>query len=620
MRTAGFRIAATYGFGAALAAVVAAGPVLVTDVRAEDGPLILEVPHAEANAPAPAGPPTVATALPPPPPALPATAAVPEESDEPLTTGIDEEPAVAPPPATPVFVAPVPVTGPLDLPAVLGFDPSHAALAGIDRPALQRFYAQTGGARLWTGDGRLAALVPAVTGLIADAGAEGLDPARYPLGLIAALFAGQADGTAEVLLSDTLIRYVADRNGAGLATVRLPVDMRELGAPVDAASLAARALATPDPVAALAATGPQDPGYLALKSLLAEYRDLAAAGGWPVVAAEGAKISPGDYDSRLIAIRARLMLADGAGVTAGRADHYDPALIAAVKHFQLRHGLKDDGVIGRQTLAHLSATVEDRIAQILVNMERRRQLLPDLGPNRIIVNIPEFMLRYYEDGVLAMVTPVVVGRTKRKTPLLESRVTNIVLNPPWRVPARNAGEDIVRKQINDPTYLQSHGYTVYFGDEPVDPTTIDWTQVPRSRSIPYRLKQAPGNGNSLGRIKINFKNDYAVYLHDTPDKHLFRRDMRALSSGCVRVQDPFALGARLLRDVPRWDRERIDAFIARSTETVYVTVVHDIGVRLTYVTAWVDEQGQPQFREDLYGIDGRIARGLNRPVRLADAL
>ncbi|MDD3799969.1 MAG: L,D-transpeptidase family protein, partial [Novosphingobium sp.] len=447
-----------------------------------------------------------------------------------------------------------------------------------------------------------------------------LDPARYPLGLIAALRGEGTAGAYEVLLSDTLIRYVADRNGAGLATVRLPVDMRELGRPVDAAAIAARALMATDPVAALAVTGPQDAGYLALKHLLGDYRALAAAGGWPAVPDGGAKIEPGAYDSRIPAIRARLAVTDGAVPVTEHANRYDQALVAAVQRFQLRHGLKDDGVIGKLTLQHLGTSVESRIRQILVNMERRRQQLNDLGPNRIIVNIPEFTLRYYEEGELALVMPVVIGRTQRKTPLLESKVTNVVLNPPWSVPARNAGEDIVRKQINDPNYLQAHGYTVYFDGQPVDPSTIDWTQVPRSRSIPYRLRQAPGAGNSLGRLKINFKNDYAVYLHDTPDKHLFNRDMRALSSGCVRVKDPFELGARLLRDVPRWDRARMDSYVAGSTATIFVTVVHDIGVRLTYVTAWVDDAGTAQFRDDLYGIDRRIADGLSRPAILADAL
>ncbi|MFZ2868492.1 L,D-transpeptidase family protein, partial [Zavarzinia sp.] len=401
---------------------------------------------------------------------------------------------------------------------------------------------------------------------------------------------------------------------------RLPVDMREVGAPVDGAMLAAVVSASADPVAALMAIGPGDPGYLALKALLADYRAIAAAGGWAAVPSDGPKIEPGAYDGRIPAIRARLAATDGAMADSAQPNHYDAGLETAVKRFQTRHGLKSDGVIGKQTLEHLAKPVEYRIRQILVNMERKRQRLDDLGPNRIIVNIPEFTLRYWEDGVIAFETPVVIGRQERKTPLLQSKVTNVVLNPPWSVPARNAGEDIVRKQINDPNYLIDHGYTVYFNGEPIDPTTVDWTQVPRSRSIPYRLRQAPGDGNSLGRLKINFKNDYAVYLHDTPDKHLFTRDYRALSSGCVRVRDPLALGARLLRDVPGWSRERMDTTLASSTSTIFVTVKHDIGVRLTYVTAWVDGDGTVQFRQDLYGIDSRIDKGLGRPVMVASGL
>jgi len=615
MRTAGAFTLAALSLGLAVA-----GPTMgaraegVTPV--ESGPLIITPDVAPAPV-VPVHPPAVATAVPVPAPALPA-AAEPNagESDEPRTTGIDEDdPASADAPAVAATPAPA-LPGGATLESAFGFDPARAGT--IDRAAVDSFYAQVGIAPLWTGNGRLASAVQPLANLMAGAGEEGLNPARYPLGTLAALLAEGGLGTYEVLFTDTLIRYLADRHGAGLAAVRLPVDMRQLGAPVDAVALLVAAVQGPDPVATIAASGPQDAEYGALKKLLADYRNLSANGGWPAVSTGGAKIEPGAYDARIPAIRARLAVTDGAGPAVGGANHYDPALVAAVKRFQTRHGLKADGVIGKLTLENMAVSVDGRIRQILVNLERKRQQLADLGPNRIIVNVPEFTLRYYEEGALALTVPVVIGRKERKTPLLESKVTTLVVNPPWSVPARNAGEDIVRKQINDPTYLQAHGYTVYYGGQPVDPATIDWTQVPRSRSIPYRLRQAPGAGNSLGRLKINFKNDYAVYLHDTPDKHLFARDMRALSSGCVRVQDPFTLGARLLRDVPGWDRSRMDGLVASSTQTVHVSVVHDIGVRLTYVTAWVDGDGTVQFRDDLYGIDDRIFKGLARPVLIAE--
>lgn len=577
------------------------------------GPLILT--------PTPAITAAVAPPLPSPPVEDASTVLAPPatETDEPRTTGIDDDPVPPAPVAAPAVVAPVLPQG-ASLEAIFGFEPARLGATPIARVEVERFYAAAGLAPLWTGQGRLAAFVPALSAVIADAGAEGLDPAAFPLAALAGLRAEGAAGTFEILFTDTLIRYAAERGGARLAGVRLPVDMREVGAPVDGAALAAVVAASADPVAALKAIGPQDADYLALRKLLADYRAIAAAGGWAAVPSDGPKIEPGNYDARIPAIRARLSATDGVVASSAHPLHYDGALEAAVKRFQTRHGLKSDGVIGKLTFEHMSKPVEYRIRQILVNMERKRQRLDDLGPNRIIVNIPEFTLRYWEDGVVVFETPVVIGRQERKTPLLQSKVTNVVLNPPWSVPARNAGEDIVRKQINDPNYLIDHGYTVYFNGEPIDPTTVDWTQVPRSRSIPYRLRQAPGDGNSLGRLKINFKNDYAVYLHDTPDKHLFARDYRALSSGCVRVRDPLALGARLLRDVPGWSRERMDTTLASSTSTIFVTVKHDIGVRLTYVTAWVDGDGTVQFRQDLYGIDSRIDKGLGRPVMVAGDL
>jgi murein L,D-transpeptidase YcbB/YkuD len=629
MRTVGAIAAAALSLGVAGAAVIGGGVFVAgltvpgqaaAQTAAEQAPPVFLPPATSAEVPLVA-----------PQEAADTDSAVADAPDDgaPDADGVEQavtpEPVVVPP-ATAAETPPaaiVPLTVErlppgVTLETALAFEPTRLGATGWSRPDVERFYGVVGVAPLWTGAGRLAAAVPAVTALIADAGAEGLDARAYPLAQLEALQAEGATGTFEVLFTDTVMKYAADRSGARLASVRLPVDMRELGRPVDSVALLVGVVNQADTAAVLAALGPQDSEYAALKALLASYRTVAAAGGWAVVPAGGAKIEPGAVDSRIPAIRARLVSTDGAAAAAEKPNHYDPLLVEAVKHFQARHGLKADGVIGKLTLEHMAKPVEYRIGQILVNMERKRQQLDDLGPNRIVVNIPEFTLRYYEDGLLNIETQVVVGRDARKTPLLQSMVTNVVLNPPWSVPAKLAGEDIVRKQINDPNYLTDHGFTIYgSGGEVVDPTTVDWTQVPRSRSIPYRMRQRPGAGNSLGRMKINFNNNYAVYLHDTPDKHLFARDMRALSSGCVRVRDPFSLGARLIRDVPGWDRARMDSTIASTTSTIFVNVVHSIGVRLTYVTAWVDAAGNAQFRQDLYGIDERIQKGLGRPILLA---
>ncbi|MDD3447097.1 MAG: hypothetical protein PHS60_16965, partial [Zavarzinia sp.] len=219
MRTAGIFNAAIAGLGLALTATAGSGALRAEESSIDaTGPLVIEAPAPEI--PPPAAPtvaaPTVATALPAPVPALPAAADT-GESDEPLTTGIDEEappaPATIAPAPTPAVAEPAETAATVDLATALGFDPNHAALQGIDSPAVERFYTMTGRHPLWTADGALAATAPAVLALIGDAGAEGLDPARYPLGLIAALRGEGAAGAYEVLLSDTLIRYVADRNG-----------------------------------------------------------------------------------------------------------------------------------------------------------------------------------------------------------------------------------------------------------------------------------------------------------------------------------------------------------------------------------------------------------------------
>lgn len=507
-----------------------------------------------------------------------------------------------------------------DLEGRLGFRPE--ALAGIpwSPGAVKRFYGLVGGAGpIWTGAGRDAAAVPAVLDVMARAAEEGLDPADYPLGTIKRLLAAGEAPAAEVLITDAVIRYAADRTGARLATVRLPPDMRELGPASDAVRLAADAALSAAPAAALSALGPQDAGYVGLRQLLARYRQIARAGGWPSLASDGPKIEPGQVDPRVTLIRKRLSLTDGVPATAPQPgdSYYDPALRAAIERFQARHGLTPDGVIGKNTLRELGREVDFRIRQIIVNMERRRQRLDADGPDGIVVNIPEFALRYWEKGTLVLKTKVIVGRVSRKSPLLSSRVSSVIINPTWTVPSKLAGEDIVRHVLENPNYIEEHGFTIYSGwgedAEIIDPATIDWTMMPRNKSFPFRLRQRPGADNSLGVLKINFANKYAVYMHDTPDRHLFTKELRAISSGCVRVMNPLDLVEHLLAGTA-WRRDRIESRIGG--ELTWIGVNRDIPVRFTYVTAWVDDKGLAQFRDDLYGIDQRIASSLGHPVRI----
>ncbi|WHS97487.1 MAG: putative L,D-transpeptidase YcbB [Pantoea stewartii] len=288
---------------------------------------------------------------------------------------------------------------------------------------------------------------------------------------------------------------------------------------------------------------------------------------------------------------------------------YDDNLVAAVKRFQQWQGLDADGAIGPRTREWLNVSPQQRAALLALNIQRLR-LLPDDMHNGIMVNIPNYSLNYYNNGTRVLTSRVIVGRPDRKTPLMRSALNNVVLNPPWNVPTTLVRQDIIPKVKQDPTYLYKHGYTLLSGwsadAEVIDPTMIDWSMVSAS-SFPYRIRQAPGQTNSLGRFKFNMPSSDAIYLHDTPNHNLFQRDIRALSSGCVRVNKASELAGILLQDVG-WNDARISGTLKQG-DTRYVPIRHRIPVNLYYLTAWVADDGKTQFRTDIYNYDNTARSG-----------
>ena len=247
-------------------------------------------------------------------------------------------------------------------------------------------------------------------------------------------------------------------------------------------------------------------------------------------------------------------------------------------------------------------------------MERQRWVPSDLGPRHLRVNIPAFELEAVSDGRVVKTMRVVVGRTKRPTPVLSGRMTYLELNPYWHVPPRIARKDILPKVLADPDYLLQKGFRV-FSDwtakaRELDPNEIDWTQVSQRR-FPYKLRQDPAAFNALGQVKFIFPNEHSIYLHDTPAKALFKKERRSFSSGCVRVAEPRELAALLLEDRQSWDRERIAAAFD-ALEPKVVRLGTPMAVHLQYWTAWVDGADRVHFREDIYQRDHDLLRALER--------
>ncbi|WP_431222931.1 L,D-transpeptidase [Serratia sp. L9] len=292
-----------------------------------------------------------------------------------------------------------------------------------------------------------------------------------------------------------------------------------------------------------------------------------------------------------------------------RDNRYTEDLVEAVKRFQTWQGLTPDGVIGTRTREWLNVSPQMRASLLALNIQRLR-ILPGHVDTGIMVNIPNYSLTYYLNGNEVLSSRVIVGRPSRKTPLMSSALNNVVVNPPWNVPTKLIREDIVPKAMHDASYFQRHGYRVFSGwsndAEVIDPAMIDWSMI-SPRNFPYRIQQAPGTSNSLGRFKFNMPSSDAIYLHDTPNHGLFQKDIRALSSGCVRVNKASDLANMLLQDAG-WNNTRVSSTLKQGN-TTYVNIRQHIPVQLYYLTAWVSEDGKPQFRTDIYNYDATVRSG-----------
>jgi murein L,D-transpeptidase YcbB/YkuD len=294
-------------------------------------------------------------------------------------------------------------------------------------------------------------------------------------------------------------------------------------------------------------------------------------------------------------------------------DEFDGSLERAVYQFQLRHGLQADGIAGPETLATMNIPIDQRIGQIRANMERLRWISRQLPKEYLLVDIAGFSVKQYSDGKENWSTRAVVGKPFRATPVFRSSMTHIVLNPSWTVPPTILAEDFLPLFRVDSTQLKKKNLSVIdnSGHE-VDPATIDWTSATR-KNFRYQLRQRPGPGNALGRIKFMFPNDYFVYLHDTPSKNLFGSSSRAYSSGCIRIEKPLELATLLLQKNNGWNYQRLLSALGNG-QTRTIKLDWQIPVLLMYFTAEALDENRILFRNDLYNRDRTIIDALDRPL------
>jgi murein L,D-transpeptidase YcbB/YkuD len=419
----------------------------------------------------------------------------------------------------------------------------------------------------------------------------------------------------DVLLSEAFVRaaynlYVgkvdAERLDANINFTR-PIEIE------DPASLLFNAISAAEIGLLFDKMRPQNIRYDWLKSALKRYRDYAAAVGWATVA-EGKTLKLGQNDSRVAQVRARLKVTGEytGEFTPTAPDNFDPELVAAVKSFQKRHGLEVDGAVGPVTRAALNVSVEERIDQIRVNLERQRWIMHEAYDEFLIVDIAGFQVYWVKDDEVIWQEQVQVGKEYTQTPLFKDNIRYLEINPTWTIPPGIMRRSILPALKKDPNFLDKKGYLLLTQDgERINPKTIDWQSI---KTMPYIVRQPPGPDNALGLVKFMFPNPHFVFLHDTNHREFFDRTGRAFSSGCVRVQNPFDLAERLLADQDSWDRKQIDAVVASGKNT-RVNLNRPMRIIIAYLTARSDGQ-RVFFNSDVYDRDEAVLSALDGDFRV----
>jgi len=341
----------------------------------------------------------------------------------------------------------------------------------------------------------------------------------------------------------------------------------------------------------------------ALAGAIAMYEEIVAGGGWPELPPK--KLSKGAKGPHVETLRQRLV-AEGYlpfdSLNAEPADVYDDEIVAAVKAFQINHGVAPTGAVGERTLAELNITAEARLFTLHENWPRISTYMQNLGPRYILVNIPSAQLETVEQGRVFSRHNIVAGKLDRPSPTLASTVSDIVFNPFWIAPASIVERDILPKYFEDPTYLDQMNMRILDGvDGPeIDPATVDWAMTAPDR---YVFRQDPGDNNALATVKINFPNTHMVYMHDTPYREMFGGNARYESSGCVRIDQVSTVVNWILDGQDGFNNTRYELLTA-SGEPYKMNVQNPPDVRWMYLTAWATEDGAVNFRPDIYGLDG----------------
>jgi L,D-transpeptidase YcbB len=486
----------------------------------------------------------------------------------------------------------------------------------LARPrAVGRFYERRRSQPAWLD--HAGQVLAAIDGVRAD----GLDPADYHRAAIQHMVEARPTGqvTAEreaaldVLLADAAAHMADDLHYGRVrpAEVNLQwnADPRDDAPPLDS-TLAAIANAG----SVRKAIDDQRPDHFIYRGLVAELerlRAIEARGGWPVVP-RGRAIRPGAADPRVPLVRHRLAIS-GESNDGARADslRYDTRLAQAVVRFQARHRIDTTGVIDHATVDAMNVSVQDRIDQVRVNLERARWVLGGLGSDFMLVNLPAFKAYLIRGNRNAWESRTQIGEEAMQTPTFRARIRTIVFNPDWTVPPTILGKEILEDMRGGRNVIDEKGLVITdASNNVVDPSSIDWSAVTPDQ-FPYTIRQPAGDDNALGKVKFLFPNKYAIYLHDTPNRQLFEADRRTFSHGCIRIEHPLELAALLLQGQHDWSPGRIEQVVA-SDSTRGVALEHPLPILIVYWTVSVGASGEVRYAQDIYGLDPPLLAALDR--------
>lgn len=496
------------------------------------------------------------------------------------------------------------------------------------RLPVERFYAHRDYQPVWTDSASVAALIAGLNELVQD----GLNPDHYAVGsLMEAFERSQAAGASaqlafELQASQALLQALDDLNRGQLNPRQLSSQW-DAERPARGYSMArvVEAVNQTDIAAALDQARPDTPAYRQLKAAYADFQSRASHSSVPYLDRRDASLRLGDQHDDVLTLRRRLthwgeshLLAANPeaypqiGAAAPGQRQFDASLAAAVKRFQRRHLLEDDGVVGEQTRRALNVPLSSRVEQIKVNLERARWMgaQSDAAPN-VWVDLAGYRLHYTRPNGEHWQTRVIVGSPRRATPMIQSAITHLTVNPSWTIPPTILREDVLPRVREDAGYLADENIQIVdFSGNLVDAETVDW-----KRPGNIMLRQVAGSANPLGRVVVRFPNNHMIYLHDTPAQGLFQQHRRALSSGCVRVEGVIQFAQLLLQDTG--SSAQLTRLMANSDSDRQVNLPQRVPIALHYLTAWPNAEGEVEFRPDIYGHDADVESALNQSLRLS---